>query len=120
MAAAPLPPDPRIPVRLLAPGERPPAGAAVLVEGEPPALPDQGRLVARFDLPSPGHALGCACCAPRNPAAAVLDRLFLMRVRGEAAFFRDVAAITRSDRGAAVIRDALARDPVIRARFRVA
>lgn len=120
MTAGPLPPDPRIPVRLLAPGEPPPAGAAVLAEGEPPPLPPDGRPVARFDLPASGHALGCACCAPRNPAAVALDRLFLMRVRGEAAFFAEVAAIARSERGAAAIRAALAGDSLARARFRAA
>lgn len=114
--------DPRIPVRLLAPGEAPPAGAAVLAEGKPPALPPDGAgpPAVRFDLPPTGHAVGCACCAPRNPAAMALNRLFLMRVRGEAPFFTEVAAIARSGRGAAAIRDALAGDPVTQARFRPA
>lgn len=117
MAAAD--PDPRIPVRLLAPGEAPSPGEAVLAEGEPPALPP-GQPAARFDLPATGHAIGCACCAPRNPAAVALNRLFLMRVRGEVPFFAAVAAIPRGGRGAAAIRGALAGDPVTQARFRSA
>jgi hypothetical protein len=109
--------DPRIPVCLLGPGEAPPPGAAVLAEGEPPAEP-AGHAAARFDLPATGHAIGCACCAPRNPAAMALNRLFLSRVRGEAPFFAEVAAIPRSAKGAAAIRDALSGDPVVQARFR--
>jgi hypothetical protein len=47
-----------------------------------------------------------------------LNRLFLSRVRGEAPFFAEVAAIPRSAKGAAAIRDALSGDPVVQARFR--
>ena len=112
-----MPRDPRTPVRLLAPGEAPPAGAAVLVEGDSPALPP-AQAVARFDLPLTGHAIGCACCAPRNPAALALNSLFLMRVRGEVPYFTEVAAIPRGEKGAAAIRDALTDDPVVQARFR--
>jgi hypothetical protein len=110
--------DPRIPVRLLGTHEAPPAGAAILAEGEPPPALPPGQPAARFDLPATGHAIGCACCAPRNPAALALNRLFLSRVRGEAPFFAKVAAIPRSAKGAAAIRDALSGDPVVQARFR--
>jgi hypothetical protein len=105
--------DPRIPVRLLAPGEAPPPGAAVLAEGRPPGGP-AGHAAAGFDLP----AAGCACCAPHNPAAMALNRLFLSCVPGVAPFFAEVAAVPRSAKGAAAIRDALSGDPVVRARFR--
>ena len=76
--------------------------------------------VAYFTLPSTTHAFGCACCLPRGPVSVALGRLFLARVRGEAALFDTVVAVTHSPAGAAAVRAALDRDVVTRARFRLA
>jgi hypothetical protein len=72
---------------------------------------------ARF-VPSaqPAHPVGCTCCAARSDDALALDRLFLARVRGEVPWFRRVVV---SDDDPA-LRAALATDPVLSARFRVA
>lgn len=66
-----------------------------------------------------GHVPACACCVQRTPAAEVLGRLFQQRARGEVAFFRRV--VVKSDAGGEdAIRAALASDPVVSARFRLA
>jgi hypothetical protein len=94
------------------------ADEAVLIEGD--AGDACGRPVARFRL-SPalaGHAPGCACCAPRDPAAQALGRLFLARARGEVAWFRSVAVLA-TPAGEAAVRAALAHDHVSSCRFRL-
>ncbi|MGC1408937.1 MAG: hypothetical protein WA864_08360 [Acetobacteraceae bacterium] len=97
----------------------PPAdGEAVLIEGDTGGT--CGRPAARFRL-SPalaGHAPGCACCVPRDPAAQALGRLFLARARGEVAWFHSVAVLA-SPAGKAAVRVALARDQVSSRRFRL-
>ena len=91
-------------------------GDALLVEGEQPVPP--GAPVARLQLPArPPHPAGCACCVPRSPAADALSRLFLARARGEMPFFRRVLVVGSAVAEAAV-RQALAQDPVLLARFR--
>lgn len=92
---------------------------AWLVQGDAPA-PGPGP-VARFRLPvaGAGHPAGCVCCVPRGPVAEALSRLFLARARGEVAFFHDVLALPFDAAGAAAIRDALAADSLLAARFRL-
>jgi hypothetical protein len=110
--------DARVPVRFAAPDQ---VGAddALLIEGGAPA--PSGHAVARFVLPeAPTHPIGCACCLPRGPVAEALTRLFLTRVRGEVGFFRAVLALPASEAGEAAIRAALADDPLVSARFRLA
>jgi hypothetical protein len=114
--------DARVPVRLSPAGE-PPADAAFLLEGDGKAPEGAGPSapVARFTPPAPsGHAIGCACCTPRGPVAEALGRLFLARARGEVGFFRSVIARPASAAGEAAIRAALADDPLVSARFRLA
>ncbi|WP_249120333.1 hypothetical protein [Plastoroseomonas hellenica] len=98
--------DARIPVHLIAPGDAVPEGAALLAEG------------ADFAVPASGHAIGCACCLPRSPAASAFDRLFLARVKGERSF-TSVAARAETADGADAIRWALDHDPVVSSRFRL-
>lgn len=112
--------DARTPVRLLPPGagaaERARAarpGAVVLAE----AGAEGAEPAARF-APGP-HAAACACCAGRAPAALALDRLFLERVRGTRPWFDAVLAVTATPAGAAAVRDALAGDAVVAARYRL-
>jgi hypothetical protein len=109
--------DPRIAVRIAPAAEVGAAevGAAALIEG---AGPTAGS-VAHYSLPATAHALGCACCLPRGPAAVALGRLFLARARGEAPLFDTVVAVTRTPAGEAAVRAALADDLVTRARFRL-
>ena len=110
--------DARIPVRLTrcAAG----AGESAWLAQDDVAVPD-GVPVVRFRLsPSSwGHPWGCACCVPRGPVSAAFGRLFLARARGEMAFFRDVWVVTRDAAGEAAVRDALAHDPVLSARYRL-
>jgi hypothetical protein len=112
--------DDRVPVRFAAAGEAPhPPGAALLFEGEAGEA-GRDRAVATFSVPlATAHVFGCACCLPRGPVAAALSRLFLLRARGEVAFFDAVVAVIRTPAGDAAVRDALDRDVVTRARFRV-
>jgi hypothetical protein len=106
--------DARIPV-VFAPAGAAGGGDALLIEGDG-AAPD-GLAVARFSVAMPGHAVGCACCAPRGPAAAALHRLFLARARGTAAFFARVV-VTAGPEGEAAVRQALTGDAFVAGRYR--
>ena len=61
------------------------------------------------------HPTGCACCIARGAGAAALDQLFLDRVRGAIPWFKRV--VVAQDWPA--LRNALATDPVLVARFRL-
>ena len=88
---------------------------AVLIEGDAPAPP--AAWVERFHLPAnPLHGVGCACCAPRGPAADALARLFLARARGDSAFFRRVVVLAGAQ-GMEAVHTAIAADVVTGARF---
>ncbi len=106
--------DARIPV-LMDPAETQ-AGDALLVEAG--SVPPAGVTHAVFVADGP-HPAGCACCGARYGAALALDRLFLLRARGEVAFFSRVVARPASEAGAASVRAALASDPVVSARYRL-
>lgn len=93
-----------------------PGAAWLLPEGD--ALRGGPGAIARFGLET--HALGCACCAGRLPAAVALDRLFLDRVRGAVPFFRSVVALDDAPSDAGQVARALAQDAVVGARFRKA
>ena len=89
------------------------ADEAVLVEGaEEPAA----RAFERFDAE---HAIGCACCGARSPAATALDRLFQRRVRGQIDFFKGVVAVTTTAEGDLAVWAAVRNDPVASARYRL-
>ncbi len=108
----------RIPVFLSAKSEIDRVLIAALVEGDragPPAA-----FIQRFTLPAPtGHITGCACCAPRGPAATALAALFRARATGAAPYFRAVIIHASLD-GEAAIRAALSEDPYAAARFYLA
>ena len=94
----------RIPIRIG------PAGSArpdshVLVASE----------IAGYGARPSGHVFGCACCVPRGILARSLSRLFLARIRGEVAYFREVVLVTDQDRGA--LEDELKADVLVTARF---
>jgi hypothetical protein len=108
--------DARIPV-VFAPAGTAGRGDALLIEGD--AATPAGLPVARFSVALPGHALGCACCAPRGPVAEALHRLFLARARGTAAFFARVV-VTAGPDGEAAVRQALAGDAFLAGRYRPA
>jgi hypothetical protein len=118
--------DARIPVTLVADeatlaaalASGPPA--ALISEAPPPPLPPGAVAVVSFDSTTATHAAGCVCCAGRSPAAAALDRLFQARVRGACPWFDRVLALAETPEAAASLRDALARDPLASARFRLA
>ena len=105
----------RIPVFLSRDPERP-GLAAYLLEGDRDA---PGGYVVRFTLPATRHFIGCACCAPRGPAAAALSALFRARATGAAPFFDQVVTLASPD-GITAVRSALAEDAVAAARFRCA
>lgn len=109
--------DARIPVLVGAdptPGD---AGPDIVALVEAGAQPPPGVPHAVFS-PDQAHAAGCACCAARVGAALALDRLFLLRARGELPLFRRVLAVVASPAGAASINAALSADPVVSARYR--
>jgi len=85
------------------------------------ACPDSHVLVASemagFGARPAGHMSGCACCMPRGALARSLSRLFLARVRGEMAFFREVLLVTEQDRN--IVEDELKADVLVAARFYV-
>jgi len=110
--------DARLPVRFGTLADAREGDAVLLPPGTlaPPGLP-AAWLQAGLDG-QPGHATGCACCAPRNAAAQALGLLFLQRGRGEVAAFRTVlAAVGAGD--AELVRAALGSDPLVSGRFRM-
>jgi len=106
--------DMRIPV-LFGTGAAGEADAWLVEDGA--AMPPEGYAV-RFALPPQkvGHAIGCACCTLRGPAADALTRMFQDRATGAAPFFKRVIVLA-SNSGCALVREALAQDAVTRARF---
>jgi len=107
--------DARVPVRF---GVIDAEAAALVADG----LPDPPACAVWHFTPetaAPGHAPGCACCAPRLAAAEALRRLFLARAKGEVAFFRSVSVFA-PPATEAVIRGALRDDPLLAAWFRAA
>lgn len=107
--------DARIPVAF-APAASAGRGDALLIEGEG-AAPD-GMPVVRLAAAPPGHAAGCACCAPRGPVAEALRGLFLARARDASAFFTRLV-VSAGAEGEAAIRQALAADAFLAGRYRV-
>jgi hypothetical protein len=92
---------------------------AVLFEGESAPGPGaSARFQPEASPSNPGHALGCACCVPRNPAGRALAALLQDRARGRVAFFTRVIATTETPAGRAAVEAALAADPVASACFR--
>jgi hypothetical protein len=91
--------------------------AAVLAEAPPPPLPTGAVALASFD-PFMPHAVACACCGGRPPAAAALDRLFQARVRNQCPWFDRVVALAETVEARAAIAAALREDAVTAARFR--
>jgi hypothetical protein len=91
-------------------------GDVYLAEGDAPV--PAGAFVQRFSLPAGGlgHVAGCACCAPRGPAAAALSALFRARATGAAPFFGRVVVVA-TPAGEAAVRAAVAEDVVAAARF---
>jgi len=108
--------DARIPLAFRPVAESGP-GVALLLEGDWPA--PEGAPVGRF-MPGPArHGADCACCVPLGAVAQALGQLFLARARGEASFFRSVIVVCGAA-GRADVLAALATDPVVSARFRLA
>jgi len=73
---------------------------------------------ATFRAEPVSHAVGCACCAGRSPAAAALAALFAARARGETKFFSRVAVWTATVGARREVEEALRSDPLVSARFR--
>lgn len=93
---------------------------AVLLAEEGIGLP-HGRAGEHFaPLAAGAHPVACACCGARGAAAIALDRLFLARAKGALPLFRTVLAVTSSADGEQGVRQALASDPVVPMRYRVA
>jgi hypothetical protein len=91
--------------------------AAVLAVAPAPALPAGAVTLGSFDASQP-HAVACACCGGRPPAAAALDQLFQARVRGQCPWFDRVVALAETPEARAAIAAALAGDAVTAARVR--
>ncbi len=117
--------DARIPVSILPEGA---ALAAALAGGKPAAvvtlappgpLPAGAISAVSFEAGVTAHAVACACCQGRSPAAQALDRLFQARVRGQSGWFDRVLVLDEDGAGDAV-RAALGEDALASARFRLA
>jgi len=92
-----------------------PDDAALVEDGGD--MPESGYAV-RFAVAKPGHVFNCTCCTLRGPAADALSRMFRERATGVAPFFKRVVVLA-STAGEDAVRDALVRDVVTRARFRL-
>ena len=105
--------DARIPVRFGPVSTRKPA-EAVLLDREEACSPPAERFV-----PDAGHQAGCVCCTGRSAAALALAGLFRQRAVSNTAPFTGVVADVGAG-GAQAVRDALAQDPLVSGRFRLA
>jgi hypothetical protein len=105
--------DTRIPILLNATPT--PADAVLLEDGQ--NMPETG-YVLRFAPGLPGHAIGCACCAPRGPAADALGKMFRERATGAAPFFKRVVVVASAE-GEAAVRAAVDGDVMTKARYRI-
>jgi len=118
--------DARIPLRLLSPllldaALRSAPATALLVEGpELEGLAGPAVLQFRFSPGDQRHMLDCNCCAGRGPVAEALDRMFQARIRGQCAWFEQVIGVVQSAEARAEVLEALAQDPLAKARFRPA
>lgn len=114
--------DARIPISILPDpatlAEALAAGKSAAVLGDGP-LPPGAITSMPFEGGARGHAVACACCQGRSPAAQALDRLFQARIRGQCGWFERVLVLDAAGAGEAV-RAALREDCVAAARFRLA
>lgn len=108
-------PDPAALAEALAVGKP----AAVISAAPPAPLPARAACAVSFEAGVTSHAVACACCQGRSPAAQALDRLFQARVRGQSAWFDRVLVLDEDGAGAAVAA-ALREDSLALARFRLA
>ncbi len=114
--------DARIPVLLVPDAE---ALTAALAAGKPAAvlhapapIPPGAACALPFEAGVSSHALACACCQGRSPAAQALDQIFQARVRGQCAWFDRVLVLAGDGAGQAITA-ALAEDSLAMARFRL-
>jgi hypothetical protein len=105
--------DMRIPIVM---GDRPEPADAVLVE-DGLEMPETSYAV-RFVPRKPGHGLSCACCTLRGPVSDALGRIFRERATGAAPFFKRVVVLA-SPAGEDAVREALNKDVVTAARYRI-
>ncbi len=93
-------------------------GAAMPAEGYAArfALPEKKFGAADPGAAGPGHAIGCACCTLRGPAADALTRMFRARATGAAPYFKRVRVLA-SPAGEASVREALENDVVTVSRY---
>lgn len=107
--------DARIPLRFGGLADRTVADA-LLTDGAVDLKDGPG---ARFSIGEVDHhPAGCACCRPQTAAAAALAGLFRTRAIMPGAAFASVLAVV-GPAGEAAVRDALASDPVVSARYRL-
>ncbi len=96
------------------------AGAALLAEGALPAALADAVPRAVFALrEGTAHPAACLCCQGQGAAAAALAGLFRARATGGPWFDR-VVALVATPEGRAEVEDALARDILTLARYRLA
>jgi hypothetical protein len=62
------------------------------------------------------NPIACACCVSRGPTAHAMDQIFLDRVRGTIPWFDRLVVDPAAE---AAVREALAADSVVSARFRL-
>ncbi len=110
--------DARVPVRVLRELPTLDGAVAVLAEGAEPALPAH---IARavFTLRDAPHAVACLCCQGQGAAAAALAALFRARATG-GPWFDQVVVLVASDEGEAEITQALTKDILTVARYKLA
>ncbi len=106
--------DARIPLRFGNLADRTTTDA-VLTDGSAGSMDGPS---AQFSVREMDHPAGCACCRPQTAAAAALAGLFRTRAVTPGAAFASVLAVV-SAAGEAAVRDALASDPVVSARYRL-
>ena len=109
-----MPGDGRIPLCVVIGAATPLAGdAVVLVGANPTAGP--AAVLRHAGSAAAAQAGACACCRRPSDLVTVLRRLVIERARGEIDFARVVVAVDAAER--ARLRDDLAGDPLISARF---
>lgn len=108
--------DARLPLRFGKPHDRTP-NEAVLTDGPEPYQPPSARFEGTTTPRT--HPTDCACCNPRTAAALSLAALFQNRATTSTPAFTRVLAVVTPE-GETAIRQALATDPLVSARYRLA
>jgi hypothetical protein len=109
--------DPRLPIAITRLAGPPPAGWAVIVEGEAPSpVPPLARL-PRAERRRHPVGVACFCCAPRSAAALALAALLRELASGRQGSPRGLVLVPETQGSGQALSEMLRSDPLLSARL---